>query len=140
MKEIYKKSHLDIAREVIFFEINSLQKVLSVLDTRFNNCVQEILNVKGHVIVSGVGKSGIIGRKIAATFAATGTPALFMHPTDATHGDLGTITSNSLLFLVSKSGNTTELSPIIQYAEFNNIPIISITGNNENFLYKNYFE
>jgi len=106
------------------------------LGARFEAATQLILKTTGRVVVSGVGKSGHIGRKIAATLASTGTPALFVHPTEASHGDLGMITTDDALLALSWSGETTELGDLIKYSRRFRVPLIAVTGNAESTLGK----
>lgn len=101
------------------------------------DAVELIARRNGRVVVSGVGKSGHIGRKIAATMASTGTSAYFVHPTEASHGDLGMITSEDLLILLSWSGETVELGNMLTYAKRFNVPIVSVTSNSESLLARN---
>ena len=102
----------------------------------FSELVKLILSLNGRVIVSGVGKSGHIGNKIAATLASTGTPAFFIHATEASHGDLGMITENDLCLLISNSGETSEIFDILTHARRFNIPVATISSNSESTLVK----
>ena len=119
-----------IAKEVIGKEINSLKKLRSNINFSFNKAVETILKCKnGKIILSGVGKSGIIAKKISATFASTGTPSFFLDASNASHGDMGQISSNDVLILISHSGETNELKNIIQFASRNKkIVLIGITS------------
>ncbi len=119
----------DIAKRVFDIEIEALNLVASNLDSQFTNAVKAVLGSKGKLIVSGVGKSGLIGRKIAATLASTGTPSFFLHPGEAFHGDLGMVEHDDLVILISYSGETDEVLKIIPFLKWNNNIIISITGN-----------
>ncbi len=101
------------------------------------DAVELIARGRGRVVVSGVGKSGHIGRKIAATLASTGTSAYFVHPTEASHGDLGMITSEDLLILLSWSGETVELGNMLAYAKRFNVPVVSVTSNSDSLLARN---
>jgi len=127
----------DIAKRVFDIEIESLQKVAASLDDTFTQVVQAILACSGKVIVAGVGKSGIVGKKISATLASTGTPSFFLHPGDAFHGDLGIVGANDTVLLISYSGETDELLRIIPFLKWNNNLIISITGNATSTIAKN---
>ena len=100
----------------------------AALDETFARAVDEIARIAGRVIVTGMGKSGHIGRKIAATFASTGTPALFVHPAEASHGDLGMITPDDLVLALSNSGETPELADIVAYCRRFSIPLMAIIG------------
>jgi arabinose-5-phosphate isomerase len=126
-----------IAKRVFDIEIESLQKVAASLDDTFTDVVQAILQCSGKVIVAGVGKSGIVGKKISATLASTGTPSFFLHPGDAFHGDLGIVGANDAVLLISYSGETDELLRIIPFLKWNNNLIISITGNAASTIAKN---
>ncbi len=136
MKKIkYKK----IAKEVIQNEIEGLKKLKSSIGGSFEQIIKTILNCKnGKVIVSGVGKSGIISKKWAATFSSTGTPSFFMDASNASHGDMGQINSNDVVILISLSGSSTELKNIIQFCSRDrSIKLIGITSNKQSILYKN---
>ena len=128
-----------IAKEVIQFEINALKNLKNSINFSLSKVVKLILNCKqGKVIISGVGKSGIIARKWAATFSSTGTPSFFLDATNASHGDMGQITSNDVVILISNSGQSDELKNIIQYTSRNkNINLIGITSKKDSVLYKN---
>ncbi len=108
----------DIARRVFEVEIESLQHVVGLIDDSFTTVVEAILNSSGKVIVIGVGKSGLIGKKIAATFSSTGTPSFFLHPGDAFHGDLGIIGSEDAVILISYSGETDEVLKVIPFLKW----------------------
>ena len=125
--------------EVIQYEINALQKLKSNIGRSFNKVVKLLLSLKnGKVIISGVGKSGIIARKWSATLSSVGIPSFFLDPTNASHGDMGQITSNDLVILISNSGQSEELKNIIQYTVRNkNIKLIGITSKKDSLLYKN---
>ena len=128
-----------IAKDVIQYEINALKNLKKYVGSNFNEILKTILNCKdGKVIISGVGKSGIIARKWAATFSSTGTPAFFLDATNASHGDMGQITSRDVVILISNSGESEELKNIIQYTSRNrNIKLIGITSKQDSILYKN---
>ena len=130
---------LNVGKEVIRTELNSLKKLQSSIGKSFEKIIKIILNCKnGKIIISGVGKSGIIGRKWSATLSSTGTPSFFLDASDASHGDMGQITSNDILILISLSGQSEELKNIIQYASRNrNIKLIGITSKKDSLLYKN---
>ena len=125
--------------EVIQYEINALQKLKSNIGGSFDKVVKLLLSLKnGKVIISGVGKSGIIARKWSATLSSVGIPSFFLDPTNASHGDMGQITSNDLVILISNSGQSEELKNIIQYTVRNkNIKLIGITSKKDSLLYKN---
>lgn len=115
-----------VAREVIAREMEGLQAVADQFDAQFDALVALIRGLKGRVIVSGMGKSGHIARKIAATLASTGTPAHFVHPAEASHGDLGMITADDAVMCLSNSGETAELSDLIHYCTRFDIPLIAL--------------
>jgi arabinose-5-phosphate isomerase len=119
---------LDVARRVIRAEIYGLEGLAEALDDRFEDAVGACTTVKGRIIVTGIGKSGHVGRKIAATLASTGTPAQFVHPVEASHGDLGMIGSDDAILALSNSGETSELADIVAYSRRFEIPLIAITG------------
>ncbi|HEX3383915.1 MAG TPA: KpsF/GutQ family sugar-phosphate isomerase [Mucilaginibacter sp.] len=127
----------DIAKRVFDIEIESLKHVASSIGDEFTAAVEAILNSKGKLIVAGVGKSGLIGRKIAATLASTGTPSFFLHPGEAFHGDLGMVEHNDLVILISYSGETDEVLRIIPFLKWNKNKIISITGNPNSTIARN---
>ena len=134
MKKIIK-----IAKEVVKIETASLKKLEANIGKSFEQIIKTIINCKnGKIIISGVGKSGIIGKKWSATLSSTGTPSFFLDASNASHGDMGQITSNDILILISLSGQSEELKNIIQYTSRNkNIKLIGITSKKDSLLYKN---
>ncbi|MCK6405643.1 MAG: KpsF/GutQ family sugar-phosphate isomerase [Rhodocyclaceae bacterium] len=120
---------LDLARRVLRIEADAVAALAARLDQRFLRAVDLILHCHGRVIVSGIGKSGHIARKIAATFASTGTPAYFVHPAEASHGDLGMITRDDVLIALSNSGESAELMAIVPIIRRQGGKVIAITGN-----------
>ena len=120
---------LDLARDVLRTEAEAVQALAGRLDARFSDAVALLLRCKGRVVVSGIGKSGHIARKIAATLASTGTPALFLHAAEAAHGDLGMITRDDVLVALSYSGEGDELLRILPMAKRQGTPLIAMTGN-----------
>jgi len=120
--------HIEEAKKVFKLEAEALLKISTSLNGEFTAAVNEILKTEGKVIVIGMGKSGIIGKKIAATLASTGTPSFFMHPGEGYHGDLGMIESKDIVVLVSNSGETKEVVSIIPFLEHNKNIVIAITG------------
>lgn len=120
--------YLESARRTLKLEIEALQEILSQLDQSFIAACELILSCKGRVIVTGMGKSGHIGHKIAATLASTGTPAFFMHPGEASHGDLGMVTRSDLVLALSNSGETNEVTSLLPLLKRLGIPIIGLTG------------
>jgi arabinose-5-phosphate isomerase len=127
---------LAAARRVLTTAAQALTGLAEALDGDFSHAVGMILAAKGRVIVSGMGKSGHVARKIAATFSSTGTPAYFVHPAEASHGDMGAITRQDVLLLLSWGGETAELSDLITYAKRHRIPIIAIGANPDSTLIK----
>ena len=119
---------LEIGRQVITTEARALDLLAEGLDDNFVQAVEMLLSAPGRVIVSGMGKSGHIARKIAATFASTGTPAHFVHPAEASHGDLGMLAKGDVALVLSNSGETPELSDIIAYTRRFEIPLIAIAS------------
>ncbi len=117
---------LDAARHVIAREVEGLEAVSKALNGQFLSVVEKIFALKGRVIICGMGKSGHIGRKIAATMASTGTPAFFVHPSEASHGDLGMITADDLVICLSNSGETHELRDVIAYSKRFGIPLVAL--------------
>jgi arabinose-5-phosphate isomerase len=116
------------ARRVLEIEADALRQLAASVDERFAAAVELLHAVSGRIVVSGMGKSGHIANKIAATMASTGAPALFVHPAEASHGDLGMITKNDALILLSNSGETAELADVIQFAKRGRIPLVGIVG------------
>ena len=110
-------------------EVETLTLLAQSLDESFLAAVEAIYNCTGKVVITGMGKSGIIARKIAATLTSTGTPTIFLHPAEASHGDLGIITAGDVVIALSYSGETDELRAIVEYAERNNNTLIAMTGN-----------
>jgi arabinose-5-phosphate isomerase len=119
---------LQLARETLDIEADALMGIKSRLDARFSQAVQMMLNVKGRVVVTGMGKSGHIGSKIAATLASTGTPAMFVHPGEASHGDLGMIKAIDVVLAISNSGESDELVSILPVLKRQGVPLIAMTG------------
>ncbi len=119
---------LQLARETLDIEAEALMGLKSRLDARFSEAVQMMLNVKGRVVVTGMGKSGHIGSKIAATLASTGTPAMFVHPGEASHGDLGMIKAVDVVLAISNSGESDELVSILPVLKRLGVPLIAMTG------------
>jgi arabinose-5-phosphate isomerase len=120
---------LRLARETFGIEAAALRALGDRVDSRFAQAVQTMLQIQGRVVVMGMGKSGHIGRKIAATLASTGTPALFVHPAEASHGDLGMVTAQDLVLAISNSGESAELTAILPVLHRLGVPLIAITGN-----------
>lgn len=123
-----------IAKKTIETESAAIGNLAHLLDRDFSLTVNSILNSKGRVVISGIGKSAIIATKIVATLNSTGTPAIFMHAADAIHGDLGTVQDNDIVICISKSGNTPEIKMLVPLIKRGNNLLIGMTGNTESFL------
>jgi arabinose-5-phosphate isomerase len=122
------KTTLSTAQRVLRIEAEAIAGLIARLDARFEQAVELLYTCKGKVVVSGLGKSGLIGRKIAATFASTGTPSLFLHAAEALHGDLGTLAAGDVLVAVSSSGETEELLELLEATKRLGIPLITLTA------------
>ncbi|EAK9953953.1 KpsF/GutQ family sugar-phosphate isomerase [Campylobacter lari] len=127
---------IKIAKEVFEIESKTILDLCDNLDEGFNKAIELILSIKGRCVVSGMGKSGHIGAKIAATLASTGTPSFFMHPGEALHGDLGMLTSEDVLLTISNSGETEEVLKLIPVIKKRKIPLIVMAGNQNSTLAK----
>ena len=126
--------YLDIAKDVIKTEMDELQNLYEKIDESFNKAVELILKTDGKVVIFGVGKSGLIGAKISATLASTGTSAISVHPVEAMHGDLGMLSSTDLVILISYSGESSEVVALIPHIKRFNLPIITIAGDKNSTL------
>jgi arabinose-5-phosphate isomerase len=131
-----KKNYKKIAKEVIELEIKALKKLKNSINNSFNEAVEAISECQSKVILCGVGKSGLIAAKISATLSSVGTPSFSLSANDCLHGDLGSISKKDILILISNSGKTEELKPIIQYANRNKIKLIGIVSKKNSVLYK----
>ncbi|MCL5022969.1 MAG: KpsF/GutQ family sugar-phosphate isomerase, partial [Nitrospirae bacterium] len=120
---------LDAAKKVLKTEAEAVLALTEKLDSNFEKGIEIIFRSKGRVVVTGMGKSGLVGKKIAATLASTGTPAFFLHPAEAIHGDLGMVTSEDVVVAISNSGETDELVGLIPFLKRFNVGLISLTGN-----------
>lgn len=125
---------IDTARRVIRAEAQALETLADALDDRFRAAIDQMRATNGRVIVTGIGKSGHIANKIAATLASTGTPAQFVHPAEASHGDLGMITRDDVVLAISNSGEAPELGNLIAYSRRYEIPLIGITSREDSTL------
>jgi len=123
-------------RQVIDTEINALQEIIQYINEDFAKACQLVLACTGKVIVMGMGKSGHIGNKIAATLASTGTPAFFVHPSEASHGDLGMISRDDIILAISNSGTSSEILTLFPVIERVGVPVISMTGNSNSMMAK----
>ena len=131
-----KKKIIQIAKEDINLEITALKKLKKNLNNSFNIAVREIVNCQSKIVLCGVGKSGLIASKIAATFSSVGTPSFYLSAGDSSHGDLGSISRKDILILISNSGETSELKNIIQFANRNKILLICIVSKKDSLLYR----
>lgn len=122
------------ARRVLDIEAQAILDLKEKLTENFDNAVELLLNCTGKVVLTGMGKSGLIARKIASTLSSTGTPALFLHPAESSHGDLGVVTKNDVVLAISNSGNSSELTPLLQYVTRKGIALISMTANEDSKL------
>ena len=129
-------SILAVAKRVLKVEAEAVLSLMDKLTNEFEKVVEIIYGCKGRVIVTGIGKSGLVGKKIAATLASTGTPAFFMHPAEASHGDLGMVTSEDVVIAISNSGETEEIIGLIPFLKRFNVTLISMTGNLQSTLSK----
>lgn len=129
-----RNDYIEIAKETLQIEADALLNAIRHLSEEINEAVECIKMCRGKLIITGVGKSGLIGAKMAATFASTGTPSFFLHPTEALHGDLGMIGADDVVLAISYSGESGELSAILPHIKRFNIPLIGMTRNTESTL------
>ena len=122
-----KFNAIDVARRVIKIETDGMAALAANLDASFTNCIALIQNLQGRTVLAGVGKSGHVARKISATLSSTGTSSLFVHPTEASHGDMGMITKDDCVIALSRSGETKELADMIGYCKRFAVPLIAMT-------------
>ena len=120
---------LETARRVLRIEAEAIRDLIERLDARFVKAVEVLLACKGRVVVTGMGKSGLIGRKIAATLSSTGTPSFFLHPAEALHGDLGMLTRADALLAISYGGETEEIIALLETIKRLGVPLVTLTGN-----------
>ena len=137
IKSINEEEVLEQIRSVLEKEADSINHLISKLDETHVRVVEEIINCRGRVILSGIGKAGHIGKKLAATFASLGTPAFFVHPAEAVHGDSGMITSDDIVIFISNSGETQEVLNCTYIVKNIGSTIISLTGNQKSTLARN---
>lgn len=119
---------LQLARDTLGIEVQALLALSERLSPVFAQVVERILDIRGRVVVMGMGKSGHVGRKIAATLASTGTPAFFVHPGEASHGDLGMVTDNDLVLALSNSGESDEIAALLPALRRQGVPLVGMTG------------
>ncbi|MCL7791435.1 KpsF/GutQ family sugar-phosphate isomerase, partial [Pasteurella multocida] len=129
-------NYLQIARETLAVEEQALARLGQRLDTHFNEIVELILQCQGRLVIGGIGKSGLVGKKMVATFASTGTPSFFLHPTEAFHGDLGMLKPIDIVMLISYSGETDDVNKLIPSLKNFGNKIIALTGNPNSTLAK----
>ena len=127
---------LGLAREALGIEADALRAMSERLNGAFTEVVQRILQLPGRVVVMGMGKSGHVGRKVAATLASTGTPSFFVHPAEASHGDLGMLTADDLVLALSNSGETDELTGVLPAIKRMGVPLVAVTGGLQSTLAK----
>ncbi len=127
---------LSIAKRVLKTEADAVHALIEKLNGSFERAIDTIFEAKGRVVVTGMGKSGLVGKKIAATLASTGTPAFFLHPAEASHGDLGMVTSRDIIIAISNSGETDEITDLIPFLKRFGVSVISMTGNQDSTLAK----
>tara|TARA_Y100001935_G_C17268898_1_gene490750 strand:- start:202 stop:1149 length:948 start_codon:yes stop_codon:yes gene_type:complete len=132
-----KKDIIKKAREVLLIESKAISKLAKSLDENFIKAVNIIINQEGKLVISGVGKSGNIASKLAASFTSTGVPAIYLNPLDASHGDMGIVSKGDILVLLSNSGESNELTDLINFSKKKKIKIISITSNKNSLISKN---
>ena len=128
---------LDVGRRVLDIEARAVQALVQRLDGGFSEAVDLLYQCKGKAVVSGMGKSGLIGQKIAATMASTGTPSFFLHPAEGLHGDLGMLARRDVLIAISNSGETQEILQLLPFMERMGIPVVAVVGRKDSTLAKN---
>ena len=131
-----KKNYITIAKKSAEIQIKELKKIKKIFNSSFINAVDAILNCKGKIIFAGIGKSGLVARKISATFSSVGIPSFFCHPSEALHGDMGQIEKKDILIVFSYSGNTAELNNMLKYANRHRIKIIGVASRSDSTLIK----
>ena len=132
-----KTNIIEFGKEVIKLQSESIRNLVELVDENFETAVNLILDSKGRVVVTGIGKSAIIANKVVATLNSTGTPSIFMHAADAIHGDLGIIKKDDVIICISKSGNTPEIMDLVPFLKMTKNPLIAITGDINSSLAKN---
>ena len=132
-----KTNIIEFGKEAIKLQSESIRNLVELVDDNFETAINLILDSKGRVVVTGIGKSAIIANKIVATLNSTGTPSIFMHAADAIHGDLGIIKKNDIIICISKSGNTQEIMDLVPFLKMTKNSLIAITGDTNSFLAKN---
>ena len=132
-----KTNIIEFGKEVIKLQSESIRNLVELVDENFETAINLILDSKGRVVVTGIGKSAIIANKIVATLNSTGTPSIFMHAADSIHGDLGIIKKDDVIICISKSGNTPEIMDLVPFLKMTKNPLIAITGDTNSSLAKN---
>ena len=132
-----KTNIIEFGKEAIKLQSESIRNLVELVDDNFETAINLILDSKGRVVVTGIGKSAIIANKIVATLNSTGTPSIFMHAADAIHGDLGIIKKDDVIICISKSGNTPEIMDLVPFLKMTKNPLIAITGDTRSSLAKN---
>ena len=132
-----KTNIIEFGKEVIKLQSESIRNLVELVDENFETAINLIIDSKGRVVVTGIGKSAIIANKIVATLNSTGTPSIFMHAADAIHGDLGIIKKDDVIICISKSGNTPEIMDLVPFLKMTKNPLIAITGDTNSSLAKN---
>ena len=132
-----KTNIIEFGKEVVKLQSESIRNLVELVDENFETAINLILESKGRVVVTGIGKSAIIANKIVATLNSTGTPSIFMHAADAIHGDLGIIKKDDVIICISKSGNTPEIMDLVPFLKMTKNPLIAITGDINSALAKN---
>ena len=132
-----KTNIIEFGKEVVKLQSESIRNLVELVDENFETAINLILDSKGRVVVTGIGKSAIIANKIVATLNSTGTPSIFMHAADAIHGDLGIIKKDDVIICISKSGNTPEIMDLVPFLKMTKNPLIAITGDTNSSLAKN---
>ncbi len=131
---INDKESLELARRVLHIEAKAVANLEAKIGQAFAKAVRLLAGMRGRVVVTGMGKSGLVGRKIAATLSSTGTPAIFLHPAEAVHGDLGMVSKRDAVIIISKSGRTLELQGIVPYIKLMGVPVIGLLGDADSAL------
>ena len=126
-----------IVNQVVDIQLNAIEKLKDSFNNNFDDIIKFLSKINGRIVVSGIGKSAIIGMKISSTLNSTGTPSIFMHGSDALHGDLGAITKDDVLIYISKSGSNSDTVDLVNSLKKNGVDIVSITANKDSYLAKN---
>ena len=125
---------LPVGKEIVAIEREALGQIIEQIDSQFSRCIRLLEECKGKILLTGLGKSGIIAQKMTATLNSTGVPALYLHPIDALHGDLGVVQQHDVVIIFSKSGESDEIHKLYPALRSLRIPIVAITGNSQGYL------